>query len=63
MDEDACRIRKDHAAENMAVLRHISLNLLQQEKTSSRGIKAKHKQAGWDNNFLAQIIIADQGQD
>lgn len=63
MDEDACRIRKDHGAENMAVLRHIGLNLLQQEKTSSRGIKAKRKQAGWDNEYLAKILIADQGLD
>jgi predicted transposase YbfD/YdcC len=63
MDEDACRIRKDHGAENMAVLRHISLNLLQQEKTSPRGIKAKRKQAGWDNDFLAQVLIANQGRD
>lgn len=63
LDEDECRIRKDHGAENMAVLRHISLNLLQQEKTCSRGIKAKRKQAGWDNDYLAQILIADQGQD
>jgi len=63
MDEDGCRIRKDHGAENMAVLRHIGLNLLQQEKTSQRGIKAKRKQAGWDNEYLARILIADQGQD
>ena len=63
MDEDACRIRSNHGAENMAVLRHISLNLLQQEKTCPRGIKAKRKQAGWDNDYLAKILIADQGQD
>jgi predicted transposase YbfD/YdcC len=63
LDEDGCRIRKDHGAENMAVLRHISLNLLQQEKTSARGIKAKRKQAGWDNTYLAKILIADQAQD
>lgn len=34
-----------------------------QEKTHRRGIKAKRKQAGWDNDYLAHIIIADQGQD
>lgn len=63
LQEDACRIRKDHGAENMAVLRHISLNLLQQEKTNARGIKAKRKQAGWDNDYLAKILIADQAID
>ena len=30
-NEDRCRIRKDHAPENMVALRHIALNLLRQE--------------------------------
>jgi predicted transposase YbfD/YdcC len=63
MNEDACRIRRDHGAENFAVLRHIGLNLLRQEKTSPRGIKAKRKQAGWDNDYLAQILVSDAEQD
>ncbi len=58
-DEDACRIRKDHGAENMAVLRHMALNLLRQEKTSSAGIKAKQKQAGWDNEYMALLLVSD----
>jgi len=63
MNEDACRIRRDHGAENLAVLRHIGLNLLRQEKTNPRGIKARRKQAGWDNDYLAQILISDEEQD
>ena len=63
LNEDACRIRKDHGAENFAVLRHISLNLLHQEKTSGRGIKAKRKQAGWDNDYLALILVSDKEHD
>ena len=27
------------------------------------GIKAKRKQAGWDNAYLAQILISDEGQE
>ena len=36
--EHESRVRKDHAAENLAVLRHIVLNLLKNEKTYSRQI-------------------------
>ena len=58
LHEDACRIRKEHGAENMAVLRHIALNLLRQEKTCERGIKARQKKAGWDNAYLEQVLLS-----
>jgi len=41
--EDNCRIRKDHAPQNMAVLRHMALNLLTQETTLKIGIKNKRQ--------------------
>lgn len=56
LDEDACRIRKDDGAEMFAVMRHIALNLIRQEKTCIRGIKARRKLAGWDNTYLMQIL-------
>lgn len=55
-DEDSSRIRKDQAPENMAIVRHIALNLLQQDKTLKRGIKAKRLQAAWDNDYLVTIL-------
>ena len=39
--EDESRVRKDHAGENMVVLRRIILNLLKQEKTARRSIRGK----------------------
>ena len=56
MNEDACRIRKDNAPQNMATLRHLALNLMRQETTHKRGVKAKSKRAGWDNEYLARLI-------
>lgn len=45
-NEDRSRVRKDHAPQNFAMLRHMALNLLKQEKTAKGGIKAKHLQCG-----------------
>jgi len=54
--EDDCRIRKDNAPQNFAILRHISLNLLNQEKTSKTGAKNKRLRAGWDDDYLTKIL-------
>lgn len=54
--EDDCRIRKDHGAQNMAVLRHMALNLLRRESGHKRGIKARRKRAGWDRDYLFHVL-------
>ncbi len=55
-DEDACRIRKDHAPQNMTLLRQIALNLLGQDTSTKIGIAAKRKKAGWDDAYLVKIL-------
>ena len=55
--EDECRMRKGNAAANFAIMRQIALNLLNQEKTIVKaGVKAKRLRAGWDNNYLLNVL-------
>jgi predicted transposase YbfD/YdcC len=57
-NEDACRIRKDKGAQTFSGLRHIALNLLRRESSHTRGIKARRKRAGWDRDYLLQVLTA-----
>jgi len=55
-DEDRCRVRKDHAPENMAILRHIVLNMIKQEKSFKGSIQRKRLKAAWENDYLLRIL-------
>ena len=54
--EDDSRVRQGNADQNMAILRHMALNLLKQEKTAKGGIKAKRLQAGWNQDYLVKVL-------
>lgn len=58
MGEDMCRVRTGDAAQNLATLRHLTLNLLRREKTDKAGVKRRQLRAGWDNDFLLQVLTA-----
>ncbi len=59
--EDESRVRDCNAAENFAVLRHIALGLLKNEKTAKVGIKAKRQMAGWDERYLSKLLFQKAG--
>jgi len=56
LDEGSCRIRKGYADQNMAILRHISLNLLKSKTEHKVGIKIKRKMASWDSDYLLKVL-------
>lgn len=57
-DEDDSRVRKDHAPQNLSMLRQLSLNLIRKEKTRKHGVAAARKKAGWDENYLLKILLS-----
>jgi predicted transposase YbfD/YdcC len=53
--EDDSRVRAGHAAENLGWLRRVALALLKQDD-SKGSISGKRLKAGWDNEFLENIL-------
>ena len=59
--EDQSRLRKGNGAQNMSRLRRITLNLIKSNKITrgkarKGGIKTRRGRAGWDNDFLLEIL-------
>lgn len=57
--EDQSRARTGHAAENLATLRRLALNLLKRDTTKKRGIRGKQKNAGWHHPYLLHLLGLD----
>ena len=56
--EDASQACQGHSAENLAVIRHVGLNLLSRDKKTKVGIKGKRLKAGWNDDYLQEVIAA-----
>ena len=54
--EDDSRARAGYAAENLATLRRLALNLLKRERTKKRGIRGKMLNASWDHPYLLRLL-------
>ena len=55
MNEDNARNRKDNGPENLAILRHMALNIIRKEK-SKGSTRLKFKHAAWNDDFLAKLL-------
>jgi predicted transposase YbfD/YdcC len=58
-DEDRSRIRDRNAATNLALLRKLSLTLLEREQSDPRkSIVMKRRRVGWDNDYPFTVLAA-----
>jgi predicted transposase YbfD/YdcC len=55
--EDESRLRDPQARENFAVLRHLALSRLKNDKREKMGIKNKRLKAGWDEKYLSNLLF------
>ena len=54
--EDGSRKRAGNAAENFSVICRIALNLIKNNTSKKRSVKGKRLIAGWDNDYLLDIL-------
>ena len=58
-DEDQSRTRNRHMANNLSWLRRFAISLLKQHP-STHSIKGKREIAGWNNDFLLEVLMAQR---
>jgi predicted transposase YbfD/YdcC len=62
MREDDCRCRVEHSAVNFSSIRQLALGLVKKivamrSKTEKLSVRTKMLKAGWDNDFLLDILL------
>ena len=55
MNEDQNRTRLGNGPHNLAVLRHMALNVMQKDTTKG-SLRGKIKRAGWDGAYLTKLL-------
>ena len=53
--DDLARLRTGHGPENMAVVKHMAMNILRQAKPTT-SLKNRRKLAGWNLDYLDDLI-------
>lgn len=56
-NEDRMRQRDRNGVENLALLNRLAVSLLRADETVKAGIKCKRKTAGWDDDYLLQLLF------
>jgi predicted transposase YbfD/YdcC len=58
-DEDRCRIRQGHGAENLAWMRKIALAAFRRETSlKKKSVNQKRKTAAWDHDYALRVLLS-----
>ena len=55
--EDHSRMRKDHSAENFAVVRHMVLNVLK-NMPDKMSVARRRRHCSYDDDYLASVLLS-----
>lgn len=56
--EDDSRVRDRIAARNLAILRKIAINLMSRDRTPRVSLRARRKQAAWNDDYMLKLLMA-----
>ena len=56
MNEDQDRSRLGNSPNNLAVLRHMALNVMEKENATKGSLRGKFKRAEWDDSYLTKLL-------
>ncbi len=59
--EDANRARKDHSAENLALIRRMALNLLRRDSKAKDSLRRRKLRAMLSDNYRSRLLFGDMG--
>jgi hypothetical protein len=54
--DDRSRARVGHAAQNLALLRRLALNVVRREQSRKISLRSRRNRAGWDNAYLEKVL-------
>jgi len=57
--EDHYRARKLNAAHNLAIVRHLALDLLKAETKSKKSINKKRKRCAYDPDYILEVLATE----
>jgi predicted transposase YbfD/YdcC len=56
--EDQSRVHDENAPLNLAIFRHLALNIMRRDTKNKRSLKGRRKRCGWDDSYLESLLLA-----